>query len=58
MLVMAFVFVYVGVELSFWSGVYSTCISNTLKIGDNPKAIVGLTAICEGMGMFTSKALP
>uniref|UniRef100_A0AC34GUV6 Uncharacterized protein n=1 Tax=Panagrolaimus sp. ES5 TaxID=591445 RepID=A0AC34GUV6_9BILA len=54
MLVMAFVFAYVGVELSFWSGVYSNCISNTEKIGDNPKAIVALTAICEGLGLFTS----
>uniref|UniRef100_A0AC35F696 UNC93-like protein MFSD11 n=1 Tax=Panagrolaimus sp. PS1159 TaxID=55785 RepID=A0AC35F696_9BILA len=57
MLCMAFVFAYVGVELSFWSGVYSTCISNTDKIGDNPKAIVALTAICEGLGLFTSGAL-
>ena len=54
MFVMAFVFTYVGVELSFWSGVYSTCISNTLRIGDNPKVIVALTAICEGLGLFTS----
>ena len=55
MLLMAFVFAYVGIELSFWSGVYSTCISNTVRIGDNPKSIVALTAICEGLGLFTSK---
>ncbi|KAK0405416.1 hypothetical protein QR680_017981 [Steinernema hermaphroditum] len=53
MILMAFVFIYTGVELSFWSGIYPTCISFTKKFGTNTNALLGLNAMAQGLGHFT-----
>ncbi|CAJ0933910.1 unnamed protein product, partial [Mesorhabditis belari] len=50
MLLLAFAFSYTGIEQSFWTGVYPTCISYTLKLGDNTNSMLALTAMCEGLG--------
>ncbi|CAJ0579096.1 unnamed protein product, partial [Mesorhabditis spiculigera] len=50
MLLLALAFAYTGIEQSFWTGVYPTCISYTLKLGDNTNSMLALTAICEGLG--------
>ena len=42
-----------GLELSFFSGVYSSCIGATLNISDNPKQLVGLSGILIGVGEIT-----
>lgn len=49
MLLLIVVFAYTGIELSFWSSVYPTCISNTKALG-NPKTLAALTTIAMGIG--------
>lgn len=39
-----------GLELSFFSGVYSPSIGFTLSIGESAKQLVGLSGICIGLG--------
>lgn len=41
---------FVGFELSFFSGVYSSSIGFTLAIGESAKQLVGLSGICIGVG--------
>jgi len=50
MIFLILAFLYTGVELSFWSGIYTTCIGNTLQLGDNPKKLIALNAITMGIG--------
>lgn len=39
-----------GVELSFFSGVYSPSIGFTLSMGENVKQLVGLSGVFIGLG--------
>lgn len=39
-----------GLELSFFSGVYSPSIGFTLSMGESSKQLVGLSGICIGIG--------
>lgn len=39
-----------GIELSFFSGVYSSSIGFTLQLGENAKQLVGLSGILIGLG--------
>lgn len=50
MLLLTIVFAYTGVELSFWSGIYPTCISHTLKLASNTKVVMAINAITQGAG--------
>lgn len=43
-------FVYTGLELSFFSGVYSPSIGFTQQLGSNIKQLVGLSGILIGFG--------
>uniref|UniRef100_A0A7E4VE86 UNC93-like protein MFSD11 n=1 Tax=Panagrellus redivivus TaxID=6233 RepID=A0A7E4VE86_PANRE len=43
-------FMYTGIELSFWSGIYPTCISFTKALGDNTKRLIAFNAIAQGLG--------
>uniref|UniRef100_A0A7E4VGL8 UNC93-like protein MFSD11 n=1 Tax=Panagrellus redivivus TaxID=6233 RepID=A0A7E4VGL8_PANRE len=45
-----FTFIYTGIELSFWSGIYPTCISFTHQLGHNTKSLIAFNAIAQGMG--------
>lgn len=55
MLLLIVAFMYTGIELSFWSGIYPTCISFTEKLAPNTKIIVALNAITQGLGQATGK---
>lgn len=50
MLFLSLTFLYTGLELSFFSGVYSSSIGFTSAIGANAKQLVGLSGICIGAG--------
>lgn len=41
---------YTGIELTFFSGVYGTCISNTPQFGDNAKGLIGISGMFIGVG--------
>ncbi|XP_066530531.1 UNC93-like protein MFSD11 [Hoplias malabaricus] len=41
---------YTGLELSFYSGVYGTCIGATNQFGDKSKALIGISGIVVGFG--------
>lgn len=47
---MAFLLIFSGLELSFFSGVFGSAIGFTSRIADTPKEIVGLVGICIGAG--------
>ncbi|CAH0579109.1 unnamed protein product [Chrysodeixis includens] len=57
MLLLSVTFIYTGVELSFFSGVYSPSIGFTLGMGDNAKQLVGLSGVFIGMGEVLGGAL-
>lgn len=50
MLLLSITFFYTGLELSFFSGVYSPSIGFTSAFGDIAKQLVGLSGICIGSG--------
>uniref|UniRef100_A0A672YDB3 Major facilitator superfamily domain containing 11 n=1 Tax=Sphaeramia orbicularis TaxID=375764 RepID=A0A672YDB3_9TELE len=41
---------YSGLELSFYSGVYGTCIGATAQFGDAAKGLIGISGIVVGIG--------
>lgn len=45
-----FKLLFLGVELSFFSGVYSSSIGFTNSIGENAKQLVGLSGVFIGIG--------
>ncbi|XP_041978015.1 UNC93-like protein MFSD11 isoform X1 [Aricia agestis] len=57
MLLLSLAFIYTGVELSFFSGVYSPSIGFTLSMGDNVKQLVGLSGVFIGLGEVLGGAL-
>ncbi|XP_039754146.1 UNC93-like protein MFSD11 [Pararge aegeria] len=57
MILLSAAFVYTGVELSFFSGVYSPSIGFTLAMGDNAKQLVGLSGVFIGLGEVLGGAL-
>ncbi|XP_072932100.1 UNC93-like protein MFSD11 [Epargyreus clarus] len=57
MLLLSVTFIYTGVELSFFSGVYSPSIGFTLGMGENVKQLVGLSGVFIGMGEVLGGAL-
>ena len=50
MLLLFITFAYTGLALTFWSGVYGTCIGFTESFGDKRKSYVGLHGIFVGLG--------
>uniref|UniRef100_A0A914Q795 UNC93-like protein MFSD11 n=1 Tax=Panagrolaimus davidi TaxID=227884 RepID=A0A914Q795_9BILA len=45
---------YTGIELSFWSSIYPSCISFTKALGTNTKKFIAYNAIAQGLGQFAS----
>ncbi|XP_053707744.1 UNC93-like protein MFSD11 isoform X3 [Synchiropus splendidus] len=41
---------YSGLELSFYSGVYGTCIGATTQFGNKAKGLIGISGIVVGIG--------
>jgi len=54
MIFVSFAFMYTGIELSFWSGIYPTTIANTKKFTYNTYSLTALTAIAQGLGQACS----
>ncbi|XP_037042779.1 UNC93-like protein MFSD11 [Bradysia coprophila] len=57
MLLLSLTFIYTGLELSFFSGVYSPSIGFTLSLGESSKQLVGLSGICIGIGEVSGGVL-
>ncbi|WKY17178.1 hypothetical protein Q1695_001641 [Nippostrongylus brasiliensis] len=57
MLLMAFVFAYTGIEQSFWTGVYPTCISFSQQLGSNTNSMLALNSITAGIGQVAAGLL-
>ncbi|KAM9779852.1 UNC93-like protein MFSD11 [Neosynchiropus ocellatus] len=48
---------YSGLELSFYSGVYGTCIGATTQFGDKAKGLIGISGIVVGIGEIVGGGL-
>ncbi|CAI4226221.1 unnamed protein product [Auanema sp. JU1783] len=57
MVLLAFVFAYTGVEQSFWTGIYPTCISFTQRLGKNTNSLLALNSIAAGLGSMLAGLL-
>ncbi|XP_072532502.1 UNC93-like protein MFSD11 [Salminus brasiliensis] len=56
-LLLGFCMAYSGLELSFYSGVYGTCIGATSQFGDGAKALIGISGIVVGFGEIVGGGL-
>ncbi|KAM9392725.1 UNC93-like protein MFSD11 [Pholidichthys leucotaenia] len=50
MLLLSFSIGYTGLELTFYSGVYGTCIGAMTSFGQDAKSLIGVSGICIGIG--------
>ncbi|KAJ8389166.1 hypothetical protein AAFF_G00123720 [Aldrovandia affinis] len=50
MLLLSLSIAYTGLELTFYSGVYGTCIGAMTQFGTDAKALIGLSGVFIGMG--------
>uniref|UniRef100_H3D160 Major facilitator superfamily domain containing 11 n=1 Tax=Tetraodon nigroviridis TaxID=99883 RepID=H3D160_TETNG len=50
MLLLSFSIAYTGLELTFYSGVYGTCIGAMTQFGHDAKSLIGISGICIGVG--------
>ncbi|KAK5642293.1 hypothetical protein RI129_008460 [Pyrocoelia pectoralis] len=57
MILLSVTFFYTGIELSFFSGVYSSAIGFTNAFGESAKQLVGLSGILIGAGEVLAGAL-
>lgn len=57
MLLLSLMFLYTGLELSFFSGVYSPSIGFTLQLGEGAKQLVGMSGILIGVGEVSGGVL-
>nr|XP_054596117.1 UNC93-like protein MFSD11 isoform X1 [Nothobranchius furzeri] len=48
---------YSGLELSFYSGVYGTCIGATAQFGEAAKGLIGISGIVVGIGEIVGGGL-
>ncbi|XP_068435112.1 UNC93-like protein MFSD11 [Clinocottus analis] len=48
---------YSGLELSFYSGVYGTCLGATTQFGDSAKGLIGISGIVVGVGEIVGGGL-
>uniref|UniRef100_A0A8C2E8X5 UNC93-like protein MFSD11 n=1 Tax=Cyprinus carpio TaxID=7962 RepID=A0A8C2E8X5_CYPCA len=56
-LLLSFCMAYSGLELSFYSGVYGTCIGATTHFGDVAKGLIGISGIVVGIGEIVGGGL-
>ncbi|KAK2191993.1 hypothetical protein NP493_41g03028 [Ridgeia piscesae] len=57
MILLCVTFAYTGLELTFFSGVYGTCVGNTLYFQPDNKSLIGLCGIFIGIGEVLGGAL-
>jgi hypothetical protein len=53
MLLLAVGFAYTGLHLTFFSGVYGTCVGHTLNLGNDAKSYIGFCGMFIGVGEIT-----
>lgn len=46
-----------GLELTFYSGVYGTCLGAMSKFGGDAKGLIGLSGILIGVGEIIGKSV-
>ncbi|TRZ04279.1 hypothetical protein DNTS_003230 [Danionella cerebrum] len=56
-LLLSFCMAYSGLELSFYSGIYGTCIGATSHFGDAAKGLVGISGLIVGVGEIVGGGL-
>lgn len=56
-MLLSLTFIYTGLALTFFSGVYSSSIGFTIGMGDKRKSLVGLSGICIGIGEVVGGAI-
>lgn len=57
MLLLSTLFMFIGLHVSFYSGVYSSCIAFTKSLGTNTNQLLGYTGILVGVGEVTGGLL-
>ncbi|EFN87369.1 UNC93-like protein MFSD11 [Harpegnathos saltator] len=57
MLILSLTFIYTGLELTFYSGVYSSSVGFTVAMGEKRKSFVGLSGIFIGVGEVVGGAI-
>lgn len=57
MMMLSMTFVYTGLALTFFSGVYSSSVGFTEALGESRKSFVGLSGICIGVGEVLGGAI-
>lgn len=57
MLLLSLTFIYTGLELTFYSGVYSSSVGFMKVLGDDRKKLVGLSGIFVGLGEVVGGAI-
>lgn len=50
MLLLSVCIAYTGLELTFYSGVYGTCVGAMTRFGQDAKSLIGISGICIGVG--------
>lgn len=55
MLILPITFIYVGIEISFYSSIFPAAISFTKKISSNSETIMSFGVIAEGLGEATGE---
>lgn len=50
MLFASVAFAYSGIELSFWSGIYPSCVAFTKKLETDTTTLLALTVLFVGLG--------
>jgi len=50
-------FLVPGIELTFFSGVYSTCLSNNQHFGSEAKGLIGISGMFIGVGEIVGRCL-
>ena len=58
MLLLVLTFAYTGLVLTFWSGVYGTCIGRTKLFGEDAKSLVGLHGIGKSSAILITSSCP
>ncbi|KAL3875933.1 hypothetical protein ACJMK2_033837 [Sinanodonta woodiana] len=57
MLMLSVAIAYTGLELTFFSGVYGTCLSNTKQFGSDAKGLIGISGMFIGVGEILGGAV-
>ncbi|PAV86170.1 hypothetical protein WR25_01110 isoform B [Diploscapter pachys] len=52
MLLLAVAFAYTGIEQSYWTGIYPTCISFTQQLGNHTNSYLALNSVASGLGQM------